>query len=326
MEGLSMKSSRLLWGVIILLFGCLAACKKEKPQSPIPDSLSSLQELFHPAYQINADSIHQMIRICLNENPVTPWDSVLLAHYQEKDEFFWLNDSLISDKPAVQVADSMLFWLGNISQHGVNPNLYPVDSIREELQQIRTLKLREGKTMNRLLADVEYQLTAAYLSYVCQLKFGFLPPERRWNDSIDHIPLKQCDVKFAMAALDSLRANPNAAFHRAQPASPLYHKMQEELVRVNGWGVTDTTDYYRDRLLVNMERARWQYALDKGRKYVIANVAAFMLQAVNEETDSILEMRICVGTVKNKTPLLSSRIYYMELNPYWNVPQSIIRK
>lgn len=43
--------------------------------------------------------------------------------------------------------------------------------------------------MNRLLADVEYQLTAAYLSYVCQLKFGFLPPERRWNDSIDHIPL-----------------------------------------------------------------------------------------------------------------------------------------
>lgn len=114
-----MKSSRLLWGVIILLFGCLAACKKEKPQSPIPDSLSSLQELFYPAYQINADSIHQMIRIGLNENPVTPWDSVLLAHYQEKDEFFWLNDSLISDKPAVQVADSMLFWLGNISQHGV---------------------------------------------------------------------------------------------------------------------------------------------------------------------------------------------------------------
>ena len=65
-------------------------------------------------------------------------------------------------------------------------------------------------------------------------------------------------------------------------------------------GKTDTTDYYRNRLLVNMERARWQYALDKGQKYVIANVAAFMLQAINEETDSILEMRICVGSVKIK--------------------------
>ena len=180
--------------------------------------------------------------------------------------------------------------------------------------------------MNSLLADLEYQLTTAYLSYVCRLKFGFLPPERRWNDSIDRIPLKRCDMKFALSALDSLRANPTAAFHWAQPSSRLYKKMQEELVRVNDWGKTDTTDYYRDRLLLNLERERWQYALDKGKKYVVANVAAFMLQAVNEEADSILEMRICVGSVRNKTPLLSSRIYYMELNPYWNVPQSIIRK
>lgn len=84
--------------------------------------------------------------------------------------------------------------------------------------------------------------------------------------------------------------------------------------------------YYKDLLALNMERARWQYAQEKGSKYAFVNVAAYMLQAVNEETDSILEMRTCCGSVRNKTPLLSSRIYYMELNPYWNVPQSIIRK
>ena len=84
--------------------------------------------------------------------------------------------------------------------------------------------------------------------------------------------------------------------------------------------------YYKDLVHINMERARWQYALEKGGKYVFVNVAACMLQAFNEETDSILEMRTCCGSVRNKTPLLSSRIYYMELNPYWNVPQNIIRK
>ena len=84
--------------------------------------------------------------------------------------------------------------------------------------------------------------------------------------------------------------------------------------------------YYKDHLKVNLERARWQYKPEKGTKYVIANIAAFMLQAFNEETDSILEMRICCGSVRNKTPLLYSKIYYMELNPYWNVPQNIIRK
>lgn len=327
-EGQCMKSKYFLPVIIIgFILCCLAACKKEKPQSPIPDSLASLQELFHPAYQISADSIYGMIHSYLDKNqPVTPWDSALQAHYLDKGSFFWLNDSLVSDKPALQVADSMLYWLDNIAQHGINPKLYPTENLRNELHQIRTLELAEGKTMNRLLADVEYRLTKAYLSYVCQLKFGFLPPERRWNDSIDRIALKRCDKKYAVAALDSLRAKGNAAFHWAQPSSRLYRKMQEELVRVNAWGETDTTDYYRNRLLVNMERERWQYAQDKGKKYVIANVGAFMLQAVNEETDSILEMRICCGSVKNKTPLLSSRIYYMELNPYWNVPQSIIRK
>ena len=52
-----MRNRRLLWGAVILFVVCLAACKKENPQSPIPDSLASLQELFNPAYQIDADSI-----------------------------------------------------------------------------------------------------------------------------------------------------------------------------------------------------------------------------------------------------------------------------
>ena len=171
--------------MVIGLIACLAACKKEQPQSPIPDSPASLQKLFNPAYQISTDSIHRMIRSYLDENKqVTPWDSALVAYYQEKDEFFWLNDSLVSDKPATQPADSLLYWLGNISKHGIHPGLYLTDSIRNDLEQIRTLQLQGKKTMNRLLADVEYRLTSAYLSYVCRLKFGFLPPERRDRKSV----------------------------------------------------------------------------------------------------------------------------------------------
>lgn len=84
--------------------------------------------------------------------------------------------------------------------------------------------------------------------------------------------------------------------------------------------------YYKKRLEINMERMRWQSELEKGNKYAAVNVAAFMLQAFDNEKDSILEMRICCGSPRNKTPLLTSKISYMELNPYWNVPQSIIRK
>lgn len=84
--------------------------------------------------------------------------------------------------------------------------------------------------------------------------------------------------------------------------------------------------YYSNKLKVNLERSRWKYELDKGRKYSIVNVAAFMLQAIDLDRDTIIEMRVCCGTVKNKTPLLSSTISHVELNPYWNVPKSIVRK
>lgn len=84
--------------------------------------------------------------------------------------------------------------------------------------------------------------------------------------------------------------------------------------------------YYINRIRINLERERWQYAMDKGKKYVVVNTAAFMLKAINEETDSVVEMRICCGTARNKTPLLASNIFYIELNPYWNVPQNIIKK
>lgn len=315
-----MINKRIFLGGLLLLM-IFAACKRSGLKSPIPGSLSDLEEIVNPDYRISVDSIHQMIRSHLTATKVSnPWDSAMVAHYWNSGDFMWLNDF------SGQAADSLLSCLENISQHGIDPKIYPTATIREKLNQLRTFNLPQGKTMNRLMADVEYQLTSAYLSYVCRLKFGFLAPGRRGNDSVTWVPLKRCDKKFALSVLDSLKANPIAALHWAQPSSRLYLKMQKELERVNSWGVTDTTDYYRNRLLVNMERARWQYALNKGKKYVVANVAAFMLQAVNEQADTIIEMRICVGKAKNKTPLLSSRIYYMELNPYWNVPQSIIRK
>jgi murein L,D-transpeptidase YcbB/YkuD len=84
--------------------------------------------------------------------------------------------------------------------------------------------------------------------------------------------------------------------------------------------------YYKDRLAVNMERLRWQKRLNKGGKYVVVNTAAFMLQAVDEKANSVLEMKICCGSYQNKTPLLASKIAYMQMNPYWNVPKSIVRK
>ncbi len=71
-----------------------------------------------------------------------------------------------------------------------------------------------------------------------------------------------------------------------------------------------------------MERYRWRRTKVTHSKHIEVNVAAASLVAT--QTDSLpIYMRVCVGTVSNKTPLLQSDIGYLNLNPYWNVPKSI---
>jgi murein L,D-transpeptidase YcbB/YkuD len=74
-----------------------------------------------------------------------------------------------------------------------------------------------------------------------------------------------------------------------------------------------------------MERCRWNEKMieDNYKKYIFVNIPAFMLWAVDGK--EVLPMRICCGAVKTKTPLLTSEIVRMELNPNWNVPFSIAK-
>lgn len=84
-------------------------------------------------------------------------------------------------------------------------------------------------------------------------------------------------------------------------------------------------EYYQAKLRANMERYRWKRAKSKHNKHIEVNVAPAMLFA--SQNDSLpLIMKVCVGSVTNKTPLLESDISYLNLNPIWNVPISIAQK
>lgn len=76
-----------------------------------------------------------------------------------------------------------------------------------------------------------------------------------------------------------------------------------------------------EQLEVNLERWRW-LPKDLGRRHVTVNIAAFELQVV-EEDSPVLSMRVVVGRLYNRTPVLSDTIRYLVLNPYWHVPRNI---
>ncbi len=72
---------------------------------------------------------------------------------------------------------------------------------------------------------------------------------------------------------------------------------------------------------INMERWRW-LPDTLGTRYVEVNVPAFRLQ-VMEGKEPVLSMRVVTGTEYNATPVFADRITYIDVNPRWNVPESI---
>ena len=77
------------------------------------------------------------------------------------------------------------------------------------------------------------------------------------------------------------------------------------------------------QLELNLEKARMLPENDH-RLYVLINIPAYRLYVI-ENNNIIYQSRVIVGKKKHKTPVLSSEISEIVLNPYWNVPRSIAK-
>ncbi len=78
------------------------------------------------------------------------------------------------------------------------------------------------------------------------------------------------------------------------------------------------------QILANMERWRWLPA-ELPTDRIQVNVAAAILTVFHADTP-VLSMRAVTGRPGDETPMLSSKIESIVLNPPWNVPSSIAAK
>ncbi|WP_054029978.1 L,D-transpeptidase family protein [Desulfatitalea tepidiphila] len=72
---------------------------------------------------------------------------------------------------------------------------------------------------------------------------------------------------------------------------------------------------------LNLERWRWVPG-DLGDRYIYVNTADFRLEVV-EHNHVSLEMPVIVGKPARRTPVFSSQMTYMVVNPEWTVPFTI---
>ena len=78
------------------------------------------------------------------------------------------------------------------------------------------------------------------------------------------------------------------------------------------------------KIEMNLDRIK-QFNQRDEKYHVVINIPDFMLYFM--ENDQVKKkMRVIVGNKRHPTPVFGSRVAYIVLNPYWNVPDSIIQK
>lgn len=83
-----------------------------------------------------------------------------------------------------------------------------------------------------------------------------------------------------------------------------------------------TVDFRIKQILVNLERLRW-FPVEIENDYLLVNIPEYKLH-VFENKKLLWETNVVVGKAANQTSIFKGNISRIILNPYWNVPNSII--
>jgi len=108
------------------------------------------------------------------------------------------------------------------------------------------------------------------------------------------------------------------AFQKENALHPDGYVGRRTLAKLNG----DKKDHVQ-QIILNMERLRW-LPQELGKRHVFVNQAEYRMRLIDEGTE-IHSARVIIGKYRHQTPVFSDEMETVVLNPYWNVPQSIIK-
>ncbi|MCK6544525.1 L,D-transpeptidase family protein [Myxococcota bacterium] len=210
---------------------------------------------------------------------------------------------------------------------GLEPTDYLLPELERawaDLADAETIDAREAA-----LVALEETLTGSWLVLSAHVARGRVDPETSRPRDAGRAELEALATRLdAYARTRRL----DLAVERLTPTTFEQPALRRELARLargdtpsDGATLTDTARRARiDALRVNLERRRW-LPEDLGPRWVIVNVPRATLEAHVDGRPN-LSLRVVVGQRLRETPLFSSTIESVVLNPSWYVPASIARE
>lgn len=163
-------------------------------------------------------------------------------------------------------------------------------------------------------AEAEQLLSAIWVTYVETI-------QRPTADVIYGYPALAPRPTAPDRVLSAAAAAPSLAQHLDEVAAvnPIYSQLRDSAWAQLGSNPVAVPDR---RIVMNLERLR---SLPKTERFAMVNIAAQTL-TMYEYGKPVDSMKVIVGMQDLPTPMISSVIYYATFNPYWNVPEHLVRK
>ena len=201
-------------------------------------------------------------------------------------------------------AEELLRYVDAVGAEGLDPADYSPDALRAAIAGSDDAALTA--VANRI-----------FLKLAADLSGGSV----RGTSRVDwHMPDAGLDAAGQQRLLDQVVRGGavGATLDSLLPTHPQYAGLKRALANT---AATDTAR--RDLIRTNMERWRWM-PRSLGARHVLVNVPAFTAALVDGGR-VVTRHRAVVGARSTPTPQLTATMTGMTMNPWWNVPQSIIR-
>ena len=295
-----------------------------------------------PVFVFDSQTVRQqLLALAAQEHSKNEADKHTRRFYQQEEQgLVWMS---AKDGIGPQ-ADVLVQWLKEAEKEGLSAAYFGVETIEHDLHWLRTRQfdsIPQGadsirEDINHVAARLDYQLTKACLRFVTGQRFGYLNPHRTFNfmdpqkqddtgrilryRSLFDMDIERPDSAFFAGLLHSIETGDiEDDLRESQPRDAYYQQLKKMLATATGEDAIK-------RIICNMERRRWRYLkpINESEKRVVVNIPAFHLYAYGGDT--LLHMKVVCGATTTKTPLLASDIEWMEVNPQWVIPMSILQK
>jgi len=323
----------LLLSVCLTLF-ILPSCKKSHSEIGQIVFKETKNKIFK---DIETDVFIERFKESFNQQKNKYKNPKFLAALYESNDFEPI--LLMRDLPNQKLSKAVDI-LSDAHAHGLNPKSFSVGRLNELLNKI--YKKRAIKSIDeayQVLIDLELTAANSITNYSNALQFGVVSPRRIYAQY--YTETKRPDSASFMSVFKT--KDLDLFLDSIQPKGKEYLTLQKALkdnIQVPGTNKEESERV----LIVNLERLRWKNAPTE-KKYVWVNIPDFRLDVI-ENGRSVLNMKVCVGEGRNQdytdklieydendlkkdrpfnreTPQLKSLIHSVQVNPVWNIPESI---